>query len=123
MFPGQFVQLLFIVGGHLDGGSQVLVQLLNGDLVVEAGSLNNLDRLEDIVGGLGGHGQLGDCGAKSLSRLLVLLLHEHDPLVRAETSLSTSLNCFSASSRASFALVSLSLVSSKPISSCWTFLP
>merc|ERR1719402_1740726 len=44
-------------------------------------------------------------------------------LVRAETSLSTSLNCFSASSRDSLALVSLSLVSSKPISSCCTFLP
>merc|ERR1712223_1015139 len=44
-------------------------------------------------------------------------------LVRAETSLSTSLNCFSASSRDSVALVSLSLVSSKPISSCCTFLP
>merc|ERR1711964_829352 len=44
-------------------------------------------------------------------------------LVRAETSLSTSLNCFSASSRDSLALVSLSLVSSKPISSCCTFFP
>merc|ERR1712058_219600 len=78
-FPGQLVQLLFIVGGHLDGGSQVLVQLLNGDLVVEAGSLNNLDGLEDVISGLGGHGQLGDGGAEGLSRLLVFLLHQHDP--------------------------------------------
>merc|ERR1719500_1750152 len=60
--PAQLVQLLLVVGGHLDGGPQVLVQLLNGDLVVEAGVLNNLDGLQDIVGGL-----------------LVLLLHEHDP--------------------------------------------
>ena len=44
-------------------------------------------------------------------------------LVRAETSLSTSLNCLSASSSDSVALVNLSFVSSNPISSCCTFLP
>merc|ERR1719418_537593 len=34
--PAQLVQLLLVVRGHLDGGPQVLVQLLNGDLIVEA---------------------------------------------------------------------------------------
>merc|ERR1719400_1322824 len=77
--PAQLVQLLLIVRGHLDGGPQVLVQLLNGDLVVEAGVLNDLDGLQDVVGSLGGHGQLGDGGAELLGSLLVLLLHEHDP--------------------------------------------
>merc|ERR1712058_214819 len=43
--------------------------------------------------------------------------------VRAATSASTSLYCLSASSRDSEALVSLSLVSSYPISRFWTFLP
>merc|ERR1711992_234293 len=33
------VKLLLVVRGHLDGGPQVLVQLLNGDLIVEAGVL------------------------------------------------------------------------------------
>merc|ERR1712036_186800 len=58
----QIVQLLLDVRGHLDGGPEVLVQLLNGDLVVQASVLNNLDGLQDLVGSL-----------------LVLLLHEHDP--------------------------------------------
>ena len=66
-------------GGHLDGGPEVLVQLFDGDLVVEAGVLNHLDGLEHVVGGLGGHGQLGDGLAQLLGGLLVLLLHEHDP--------------------------------------------
>merc|ERR1711971_1452657 len=35
--PAQLVQLLLVVRGHLDGGPQVLVQLLNGHLVVQAG--------------------------------------------------------------------------------------
>merc|ERR1719230_1006729 len=77
--PGELVKLLLVVGGHLDGGPQVLVQLLNGDLVVEASVLNNLDGLHDIVGGLGGEGKLGDGLAKLLGGHLVLLLHEHNP--------------------------------------------
>merc|ERR1712050_429346 len=77
--PAQLVQLLFVVRGHLDGCSQVLVQLLNGHLVVQAGVLHNLDGLHDIISSLGGDGQLGDSLAESLSRLLILLLHEHDP--------------------------------------------
>merc|ERR1719288_657903 len=77
--PGELVKLLLVVGGHLDGGSQVLVQLLDGDLVVEASVLNNLNGLHDVVGGLGGEGKLGDGLAQLLSGLLVLLLHEHDP--------------------------------------------
>merc|ERR1712001_382944 len=76
--PAQLVQLLLVVRGHLDGGPQVLVQLLNGDLIVEAGVLHNLDGLHHIVSGLGGKGELGDGLAKLLSGLLVLL-HEHDP--------------------------------------------
>merc|ERR1711992_199465 len=47
--PGELVKLLLVVGGHLDGGPQVLVQLLDGDLVVEASVLNNLNGLHDIV--------------------------------------------------------------------------
>merc|ERR1711971_622297 len=60
--PAQLVQLLLVVRGHLDGGPQVLVQLLNGHLVVQAGVLNDLDGLHHVVGslleGLGGLGQL-----------------------------------------------------------------
>merc|ERR1712212_805709 len=77
--PAQLVQLLLVVRGHLDGGPQVFVQLLNGDLVVEASVLNDLDGLHHIVGSLGGKSELGDGLAELLSRLLVLLLHEHDP--------------------------------------------
>ena len=77
--PAQLVQLLLVVGSHLDGGPEVLVQLLDGDIVVETGVLNHLDGLEHVVGGLGGHGQLGDGLAQLLGGLLVLLLHEHDP--------------------------------------------
>merc|ERR1719230_1670371 len=77
--PGELVKLLLVVGRHLDGGSQVLVQLLDGDLVVEASVLNNLNGLHDVVGGLGGEGKLGDGLAQLLGGLLVLLLHEHDP--------------------------------------------
>merc|ERR1719288_168614 len=56
-----------------------LVQLLNGDLVVEASVLHDLDGLHHIVGSLGGKSELGDGLAELLSGLLVLLLHEHDP--------------------------------------------
>ena len=38
--PAQLVQLLLVVGSHLDGGPAVLDQLLDGDLVVETGVLN-----------------------------------------------------------------------------------
>merc|ERR1719245_1233798 len=46
--PAQLIKLLLVVNSHLDGGPEVLVQLLNGDLIVEAGVLNNLDSLEDL---------------------------------------------------------------------------
>merc|ERR1719373_291677 len=72
----QLIKLLLIVNSHLDGGSEVLVKLFNGDLVVEAGVLNNLDGLEDLVSILGGDGKLGDSVAESVSCLL--LLHQHD---------------------------------------------
>merc|ERR1719225_545675 len=75
--PAQLVQLLLVVSSHLDGGPQVLVQLLNGHLVVQASVLHNLDGLHDIVRRLGGDGELGDGGTEGLGRLLVLLLH-HD---------------------------------------------
>merc|ERR1719150_884848 len=74
----EFIKLLLIVHSHLDGGPQVLVQLLNGDLIVEASVLNNLDSLEDLVSILGGNSQLCDSVAKVVSRFLVLLLHQHD---------------------------------------------
>merc|ERR1712061_455876 len=70
----ELIKLLLIVHSHLDGGPKVLVQLLNG----EASVLNNLDRLQDLVSILGGDGKLGDSVAKVVSRLLVLLLHQHD---------------------------------------------
>merc|ERR1719378_1416220 len=76
--PAQLIKLLLIVNSHLDGGSEVLVKLFNGDLVVEAGVLNNLDGLEDLVSILGGDSKLGDCVAESVSCLLVFLLHQHD---------------------------------------------
>merc|ERR1719229_933782 len=68
--PAQLVQLLLVVHGHLDGGPQVLVQLLNGHLVVEAGVLNNLDSLQDLVSILGGDGELGDGVAEGVGGLL-----------------------------------------------------
>merc|ERR1719348_1855166 len=77
--PAELIQLLLIVVSHLDCGAEVLVQLLNGHLVVHAGGLDNLDSLEDVVSRLGGECELGDGGAEGVSGLLVLLLHEHDP--------------------------------------------
>merc|ERR1719326_2348807 len=74
----ELIKLLLIVHSHLDGRPQVLVQLLNGDLIVEASVLNNLDSLQDLVSILGGNSQLCDSVAKIVSRLLVLLLHQHD---------------------------------------------
>ena len=81
-FITYLVRLLLDVGGHLGGGPEVLVQLFDGHLVVEPdrGVLDHLDGLHDIVGGLGGLGELGDSAAEGLGRLLVLLLHQHDPL-------------------------------------------
>merc|ERR1712001_39038 len=73
-FSAELIKLLLIVHSHLDGGPQVLVQLLNGDLIVEASVLNNLDSLQDLVSILGGNSQLGDSVAKVVSRFLVLLL-------------------------------------------------
>merc|ERR1719507_720718 len=46
--PAQLVQLLLVVGGHLDGSPQVFVQLLNGDLVVENTCLNNEVTIEEL---------------------------------------------------------------------------
>merc|ERR1719315_272804 len=77
--PAQLVKLLLIVVSHLDGGPQVLVQLLNSDFIVHASALNNLDGLENIISRLGGKGELGDGVAEGVSRLLILLLHQHDP--------------------------------------------
>ena len=76
--PAQLVQLLLVVRGHLGGSPQIFVQLLNGDLVVHALGLENLDLLEDLIGLLGGQGQLGDSVGQVLLGLLGLLLHEHD---------------------------------------------
>merc|ERR1712020_855829 len=77
--PGQLIELLLIVRGHLGGLPQVLVQLLKGDLVVHALALNNLDLLEDLIGLLGGQGELGDGGGEVDLGLLGFLLHQHDP--------------------------------------------
>ena len=41
--PAQFIQFLFAVRGHLGGGSQVFVKLLNTHLITHALALNTLD--------------------------------------------------------------------------------
>merc|ERR1719192_2719923 len=74
----ELIKLLLIVHSHLDGGPEVLVQLLNGDFIIKASVLNNLDSLQDLVSILRSNGKLGDSVAKVVSRLLVLLLHQHD---------------------------------------------
>merc|ERR1740129_2638203 len=56
-----------------------LIKLLNSDFIIKTSVLNNLDSLEDLVSVLGGDCKLGDGLAEVVSRLLVLLLHEHDP--------------------------------------------
>merc|ERR1719422_2306339 len=48
-FPGEFVQLLLIVAGHHCGLSEIFVQFFEGDFIVHALALNNLDLLENIV--------------------------------------------------------------------------
>merc|ERR1719270_2678787 len=45
----QLIKLLFVVTGHLDGLSQVLVKLLKGNFVIHAFALNNLDLLENVI--------------------------------------------------------------------------
>merc|ERR1719278_571549 len=71
--PAQLIQLLLVVCGHLGGGPQVLVQLLQGDLVVHAGALNSLHLLQDVVSLLRGGGQLGDCASQVLPGALRFL--------------------------------------------------
>merc|ERR1719308_601297 len=75
----EFIKLLLVVNGHLDGGSEIFIELFNGDLIVQAVVFNDLDSFENVISGLGSEGQLGDGGAKSVSSLLVLFLHQHDP--------------------------------------------
>merc|ERR1739847_89372 len=65
--PAQFIKLLFIVNSHLDGSSKIFVKFFNGDFIVHASALNNLNSLEDIVSRLGGKGQLGNGVAESVS--------------------------------------------------------
>merc|ERR1719471_2442962 len=59
-FSAQFIKLLLIVTGHLSSLSQVLVQLLNGDFIVHALALNNLDLLQYFISLLGRQSKLGD---------------------------------------------------------------
>merc|ERR1719297_651244 len=82
-FPGELVKLLLVVAGHLGGLPQVLVQLLNGDLVVHALALNNLDLLQDLIGLLGGQGKLGDGVGEVDLGLLGLLLHQHNSTAKS----------------------------------------
>merc|ERR1719270_1177698 len=77
-FSAQFIKLLLIVNSHLDCRSQVLVQLLKGDLIVQASVFHTLGSFQDLVSILGGDGKLGDSVAKGISSLLVLFLHQHD---------------------------------------------
>merc|ERR1719211_925711 len=70
---------LLVVRRHLCCLSQVLVQLLKGDLVVHALALHNLHLLQNIIGLLGGDSELGDGVGQGGLGLFGLLLHEHDP--------------------------------------------
>merc|ERR1719481_2176975 len=65
--PAQFIKFLFIVNSHLDGSSEIFVKFLNGDFIVHASALNNLDGLEDVISRLGSKGQLGNGVAESVS--------------------------------------------------------
>ena len=74
---GRTIKNYFSVTGDGDV-PEVVVQLLQGDLVVHALGLDHLDLLQDVVSLLGGDGQLGDGVGQGLLRLLGFLLHQHD---------------------------------------------
>merc|ERR1712078_324537 len=59
-FPGQLIEFLFIITGHLGGLPKVLVSLLNLNLIPHGLVLKVFDLLENTIGILGGHGQFGD---------------------------------------------------------------
>merc|ERR1712184_5049 len=114
--PAQLVQLLLVVRTHLGGCPQVLVQLLQGDLVVHAGALDGLAFFRMLSASLEVVASLVTVPARFSSDFLAsssisMILRE-----RAGTSPSTSLYIFSFSSRDSEAFCSLSQVSSNSIS-------
>merc|ERR1712212_984868 len=63
-FPGQLIELLFVITGHLGGFPEVLVCLLNLNLIPHGLVLKVLDLLEDTISILGCHGELGDSFGK-----------------------------------------------------------
>merc|ERR1711993_34826 len=115
-FPGELVKLLLIVAGHLGGLPQVFVQLLNGDLIVHALALNNLDFLQDLIGCLEDRASLVTVLARLTSAFLDSSSINMILRLRAAMSASTSLCILSFSSKLSLALLSLSVVSSNSIS-------
>merc|ERR1739848_24042 len=59
-FPGQLIEFLFIITGHLGGLPKVLVSLLNLNLIPHGLVLKVFDLLENTISILRGHGQFGD---------------------------------------------------------------
>merc|ERR1719245_2942384 len=73
--PGQLIQLLLVVAGHLGGFSEGLVQLLNLDLIPHGLGFKVLDLFQNAISLLGCHGQFGDSVSKGGVSLLGFLLH------------------------------------------------
>merc|ERR1719347_1787146 len=76
--PGQLIQLLLVVTGHLGGFSEGLVSILKLNLIHHGLVLKVLDPLQDAIGLLGSISQLGHCLGESAVSLLGLLFHQHD---------------------------------------------
>merc|ERR1719347_94765 len=76
--PGQLIQLLLVVTGHLGGFSEGLVSILKLNLIHHGLVLKVLDPLQDAIGLLGSISQLGDGLGESAVSLLGLLFHQHD---------------------------------------------
>merc|ERR1712241_198749 len=59
-FPGQFIEFLFIVRGHLGGFPQVFVSLFNFNFVVHGFVLIELDLFQDAISLFGGVSKFGN---------------------------------------------------------------
>merc|ERR1712179_495387 len=77
-FPGQLIEFLFIITGHLGGFPEILVCLFNLNLIPHGLVLKVLDLLENTISILGCHGKLGDSFGKGRVSLLCFFLHQHD---------------------------------------------
>merc|ERR550519_2528531 len=77
-FPGQLIEFLFIITGHLGGFPEIFVCLFNLNLIPHGLVLKVLDLLENTISILGCHGKLGDSFGKGRIGLLCFFLHQHD---------------------------------------------